>query len=326
VAPFGSALHHRVMPRPVVLLVLLAACSDAALLRDDSGSWRLVARVTDAAGLATALATATPPLAVVGIDGEAPLVPTSPPAPRVLITGAPVAAMPAGVDAVVVGETGAAVAVDCAVLACHDLALPGRILVGPRVLTAANLAAGGERRVAPGDLAAATLRRQYGDLFAPQPTAGERHRLAFVQAPGAWHDRVLAEVEAAATAAPLLQLHSRAQGHHELALAGLVESAAANGARVVLVSADDWSWLAAATEKARAAKVVVIAIDGTGAAAGATCIAGADQEAIGRALGETLARLSPSGSAVITVCGEPELPRNVLRFGGFAKALGLRQP
>jgi len=313
---------------------LLAACGEGALLQDESGRFRVVARATTAAGLEAALASASSPHAIVAFEGVPPI-PAMPPTgsgipeslkpPLVLLAGAPVAAMPAG-RALVVVETGAAVAVDCAVLAGRGIAIPPQIRLGTRVLTISDLAAGGKRRPAPGDLVAAMLRQQHGDVFAAAPADGARVPVGFVRVAGALHERVLAEVDLAAATIPGLRLDSRAVAVDAAAWPTLVAAAITNGARVVLVSADDWSALPAAMENARARQVAVIAIDATGAASGASCVVGPDHETIGIALGEELLAWSPLGASIVEFGEEAPPAAGVQRRAGFARALGLRAP
>lgn len=311
------------MPRSLlVLALLLASCGDRALLRDDSGRYRVVAELADAEALPAAVARAGDPTAVVVLGGSVPARANA----RLLLASADDAApLPDGVDVLVVAETGAAIAVDCAVVASGGQRLPERLSVGARTLTAASAAAGGVRRPAPGDLAAAMLRRDHGELFAPGGSPGGRRRIAFVRAAdGPWHERVANEVAAAAAALGGFEFDARiATGE---AWPDLVATCAAAGAGAVLVSADDWSQLPAVMTRAQAHQAAVIAIDRTDSAVGATCVVGPDQVAIGMALGEALRETMPTGAAIVLLTGGRWPATAAVRRSGFARALGLRAP
>lgn len=311
------------MPRLLIVsAMLLASCGDRALLRDDSGRYRVVAELADAETLPVAVARAGNPMAVVVLDGS---VPVRTGAQRLLASAENAAPLPDGVDVLVVAETGASIAVDCAVVASAGRQVPERLSVGVRTLTAANAAAGGMRRPAPGDLAAAMLRRDHGELFAPGGPPDGRRRIAFVRAAdGPWHERVANEVAAAAAALAGFEFDARTAAGG--AWPDLVAACTAAGAGAVIVSADDWAGLTVATARAEAHQAAVIAIDRDGGAVGATCAVGPDQAAIGMALGEALRDTMPTGAAIVLLTDGRWPAIAAARRSGFARALGLRAP
>lgn len=314
------------MPRLLIVpALLLASCGERVLLRDDGGRYRVVAEVTDVGALQAAVAKAKAPAAVVVLAGDVPATVARASGQRLLAIADTATTLSEGVDALVAPATGAAIAVDCAVVASAGRALPPHLRIGARTLTAANAAAGGAWRPAPGDLAAAMLRRDHGDLFAPNGTSGSQRRIAFVQAAdGPWHDLVRAEVQAAAARLAGIVIEQRAAP--AASWPEIVVACADAGAQAVLVSADDWSGLPTAMARVQARRTPVIALDCSGTAAGATCTVGPDQEVLGMALADALRGVLPDGAAIVLLAAGQRAAGVESRRSGFARALGLRVP
>lgn len=317
---------------------VLAACGESATLQDAKGTLRVVAEVSTAgdeakvaAALSAALA-AHPQVAVVAaLDApglravRAAAVAAGDHAPqRVMIDAT--AGTPAPGETIVVEATGAAVAVEVALLACHGIALPPRVAVGTHVVTAADASAGGVPRLAPGDLGIEMLRRQHPDVITTTPNTDVIFAIAFVQirADGGFHDRVRDEVQAAVKRYPQLQLTSLVAGGATARLLGLVNECIQANRRVVLVSTDDWAPLQGVAAAMAERKIALVAIDPLLSAPHAASVVGGDQEVLGRAVGEAVRALLPGGGACITLHGDPGIGIAMQRQRGFAAALGLQ--
>lgn len=321
---------------PLVAMLSLAACSKP-LLQDAAGRMRVVSQVpigdiaSGASALQAALREHRGIAAVVALDTAASVVvantdPAGSPRPRRLTFGDP---PPANAtldsDVRLVDETGAAAAVDMALLWLHDIAPPAKLPLGTRAFTAANHAAGGTPRPAPGDLIVSMLRTQHPDVVTTQPATDVIHPLGFVSAAdGSWHQHVGEQVRAAAKRYPQLELHTRAAKGDAAAVPNLLAELLERGCRAILVSGDAnlvTPFMARAEER----RLGIFVLDPALHQGRATCVLGADPEVLGRAAGEQLAVLLPNGGDFVLVQHDTDEQAKA-RLRGFSAALGLRQP
>ena len=193
---------------------MLAACSNEPFAKDQSGKYVISGKCTpghlaeaianhedatlildfgpntsNLAQIANAAKRATPPFAV-AVDH----------APK---DGQEIA------DAVIVVDTGAAAAVDFALLASGGVALqPNRIEIGTRTITKANRAAGGSPLLAPGDVLLAMLRMEHKELLTTTPATDVRHSIGLIacQPDAPWQAATTAAVTKATDRYPQLQL------------------------------------------------------------------------------------------------------------------------
>jgi ABC-type sugar transport system substrate-binding protein len=162
-------------------------------------------------------------------------------------------------------------------------------------------------------------------VLTTSPSTDMVFTIAFVQvrADKAWHDRVAAEVQAAAKRYRQLGLRSHVGDGTNERFASLVADCLRADVRAVLLSTDDWSALQAVANVPRDAKTALIAIDPLVGAAHATVSVGCDQVVLGRAAGEAVKVLSGTGGTCI-VLGDMASMIAQRRHQGFVDALGLQ--
>ena len=312
--------------------VMAAACGADSGGRAAAGAWRVVAEVAmtgdeaaDAAAVRAAVA-AHGPAALVALTeaGRQAAATARSELPIVAIAAAPAAA-PAVHETIVVEATGAVAAVDLALLACHGLPLPPQIAVGTRTLTAANAAAGGAPRLAPGDLGLEMLRRQHPDVITTAPRTDVVFRIGFVQIRSdRWHDRVGDEVQAVVKRHPQLQLVHHVAGGQSARLRGQINECLQANLRVVLVATDDWAAVQPVVAAAAERRIALIGLDALAEAQHTQCSVGADQAILGRAAGEALRGTVPGGGSFVVLHGDPATALTKRRHQGLVDALGLQ--
>jgi hypothetical protein len=247
------------------------------------------------------------------------------PGARIVAIADPALADPKAVAETLIADvTGAAVAVDLALLAASGLDVPARFGIGTRTLTAANAAAGGTARPAPGDPMFEILRRQHANVLTTTPSIDVVLPIALVQmrADGGWQDRVRNEPEAAAKRYPQLGMRVHVADGTAAKFEALAAAALQENVRALLLVATDWSAMTAIAKLPRDGKVALIAIDPSGEVPHATTVVGADQQILGRAAGEATRALLGGGGACVLLHGELA-GAAALRRQGFTAALGL---
>ncbi len=320
-------MFERVVPSA---LLLLAACGGDAQPVDDAGRVRVVAERTLPADR-QALRAASGGKVVVALDAAASLAAieaTSPAATaehvlRVTIDAPPEVTEKMDREVRVVDETGAAVAVDLALLHIAGIALPTRIPLGTRCYT--GLEPAPTTRVGPGDVVVAMLRSQHAAELDPRPAIDVAYPVGFVRGDGKpWHLRCEREVLAAAGRYTQLHLQVRDAAGDAAALARGVGELLDLGCRAIVVSLDDPAALAAVRARADEQRVALIALDPQ-LRPGATCCVGADQDVLGRAAAEQLraAVAGPAEVVLVSTAGDALAPA---RATGFKAALGSKRP
>jgi hypothetical protein len=318
-APPTPHLHHALamsLPRALLLACLaLASCGDAA--PDAAPRFRLVgtielagrdrdadvSRVRDrlVAGAAVLAWDAAATDAVTRATSAA-ATPTH--ALQVTIAAAPTPEEKLHREVRLVDETGAAVAVDLALLHACGVELPAKLPLGTRVFTSANAAAGGTPRAGPGDLVVALLRDQHAAVLA----ATDPVTLGFVRfADTPAHRRIEAEVRAAAAKHPR------------------VGALVAAGCRAILATAEDPAALATVRSTPAGAGVGVLVLDPLLRSEPGTTVLGADQDVLGRTAAEHVRASLPNGGELLFVqtAGDPHVDA---RRAAFVRVLGLRIP
>jgi hypothetical protein len=223
----------------------------------------------------------------------------------------------------ILDDTGAAVAVDLALLHIAGIALPERLPLGTRSFTETDKK--GTPRVGPGDLVVAMLRNQNAAALNPRPDIDVVYPLGFVRGgAGAWPARCEQEVRAAAGRYAQLQLQVRDAGGDPGGVTRCIGELLDAGCRAIVASIDDPAQLGASRERCDAARIALLALDPR-LRPGATCCIGADQDVLGRTAAERLRANRPDGAKIVLVrtAGDPLAD---LRAAGFAAALGLSRP
>jgi hypothetical protein len=323
--------------RNVCLLssLMLAACGNAPLASDTTGKFLVTAKCTPATLTATVAAnqnatlvvsfgpTTRDPLADIAAAGRS--------TPPFLIA---VGAVPddQGVipDAVIVAETGAAAAVDLALLACNGIALPpSKFELGTRTVTPANLAAGGTATVAPGDAMLAMMHMQHAALLTTKPETDYVHVIGAMQTDSkdSWQTEVLAAIATSAARYPQIRLHNgnaeQPQSADPVELTRLLMRA---GCRAILVATSNVqttkNMLAAAALGQDGAVPIVVLDPALGDHA--TCSIGCSPHSLGQAAATMVKQLLPEGGELITCFGDGEDAANVVsqsRARGFCDAM-----
>lgn len=333
----GPGSHHpRSMSTPRVLVLcgcgLLTGCGEPPLAQDPAGRYRIVARIPvsdpiDRArdALAAHVAAHGPPGALFA-DCAAGAAAAAPGSPLIAIASPPADAAIDPLATFVVDETGAAIAVDMALLACAGIAVPARLPIGTHVLTSGNRAGGGAARTAAGDLIAGLLRRQHAEVLDPEARRDVVFRMGVLVFSGAngWHARVRDELALAARRYRHIDLVTRDAAGSIAQQTEIARALLDEGHRAIFVTTDDPETLGTIAGDARDRRVALVVLDRELRGSHATCCIGADQTVLGRAAGEALAALLRDGGTIVELCGEPRTGLLEQRVQGFRSALGMR--
>jgi len=231
-------------------------------------------------------------------------------------------------DAVIVAETGAAAAIDLALIACNGIPVSANELeIGTRTITSANRAAGGSVRVAPGDAIMAMIRMQHSAVLTTTPETDVMHLVGMLQtdASTSWQKQVRATIATAAARYPQLQLVSGDDSvDHVKQATAMIQQ----GCRALVVATSDPAKthaIVAAAALAPDGAVPVIVLDPTLQKHG-TCVIGCSARSLGLAAATMVHQLLPEGGAMIACIGNPgdadaEASRHLVR--GFCDAMGL---
>lgn len=301
------------MHRSIACVVLgLAACGgeppsapgpDAlrcvAFVRADAGTEKLAEELAAAARAGATLAVAEDPasLAVAIAATKAA------PPPGLRVVGVADQTLAGGYEALVVRGDVATTAVELALLACHGVALPPKVALGVRVLTAANAAAGGTLRIAPGDIGFAMLKREHAALLTTKPTGDVVFRIGLVADKDDWAVRMHAAARAAAARYPQLVVEGEAvtQGPPIAVTAALRQRLDAN-VRVLVVALVARQPLADVAARAAELRIPIVAIDHA-LSADAACVVGCEPGLVARGLVDAV-RAAAGGGAIALVEGD----------------------
>ncbi|MBX3464778.1 MAG: hypothetical protein KF830_16540 [Planctomycetes bacterium] len=310
----------------------LAGCGDRALLQDESGRYRLLARAGDQQDEhvlrllrgqhGPVVFAHDPPSAVRALsllrpaqgvrDGR-----------LVAIDDEPAATSPGDVPvATVVPDRGSAVAVDMALLWCHGVTPPPRLMLGSRIVLPGGAT---QRQPAPGDFVVELLRRQHAELLTDRPRTDVVFRIGLLLVRDDDRQRRLGDdVEAAVARYPHLVCERRQALGDTARLATMARERLDAGCRALLVAGDGGDALAAVAAMADEFRAALIVLDPDAECRQATCCIGADPTMLGRAAAEAVRRLAPDGAALLELATDHGTPAADGRHQGFAAALGLR--
>ena len=209
-------------------------------------------------------------------------------------------------DAVIVMNTGAAVAIDLALLACNGIAVkPNRVEIGARIVTPANRAAGGTTQLAPGDAFVQFTRMQHVALLTTEPAIDIAHSVGFIQTDqaSALQAQIQTEVHAAAARYPQIRLlEPVAKISSHAPVAEQADEMVARGCRIFIVASSDprkTQAIAAASANAPDGRATLIVLDPLLNEGHKTCIIGCPPESLGRAAASMVTALLPEGGAMI---------------------------
>lgn len=312
---------HRILPT-AACATLLACGGDRAA----TTTWQLQATV----GSGSSTATTSNPRAIVWSSTATELPTPAAGAPKpVLLAFGDELRCPPGIDAVVVADHGAAAAVDLALLFCSGIAPPPKLPLGARIVNAANQAAGGTTRPAPGDVVLQLLRQQHAGLLNTSPSTDVVFPIGLLRgADDPTSKAIAASVRTAAGRYPQLELIDRADSA-AATLAPLAREFVQRGVRAILVvlPAQDAPSLTAVQTAAAEQNVAVFAIDPSLQCTTATCVVGSDAQILGRAAGEMLLGTTAGPGPIQPVLTSPaDAALFTARLRGLAAALGLPEP
>lgn len=234
-------------------------------------------------------------------------------------------------DAVIVGDSGAAAAIDLALLACNGVAPPRQpIEIGCRTITAANRAAGGSMRAGPGDAFLAMTRMQHQKVLTTQPATDENHQVGILQThpQDPEQQRIRREANAAASRYPQLTpvaIGSQAGGDLAMQARQLI----ARGCRAIILASRDPKQsqrVLAVAETAPDGRVPVIVLDPLLRNHG-TCVIGCSPKSLGQAAATVVQGLLPDGGTIVT-CFTPSGvapigPTSGMRAVAFCQVMNL---
>lgn len=315
---------------------LLAACGgDGALLQDAGGGYRLVAQYDGAEGIHEARERLHPngaqALLFTHQERLARVAAASSSAFHIVTIGdsAPDEMFPATASsppraeqtAVVLDETGAAVAVDLALLWCHGITPPRRLALGTRILMPGGAVI---TQPAPGDFVVTLLRREHAALLTDKPQTDVVFRIGLVmQRADDRHLQVRNQADVAAKRYPHLTFVDRTAEGDPARLEAIVREFLGEGHRAILVSTDDPKALGPIATAAREHSAALFVLDPAADCDHATCCIGCDQHTLGRAAGEAVKLLLPNGAAIVELADDLQDESVQLRHRGFRDALGL---
>lgn len=308
---------------------MLAACSNEPFAKDQSGKYVISGKCTpdhlaeaisehedatlildfgpntsNLAQIANAAKRATPPFAI--SVGHAPK------------DGQEIA------DAVIVVDTGAAAAVDFALLACDGVApQPNRIEIGTRTITKANRAAGGSPLLAPGDVLLAMLRMEHTKILTTTPATDVIHSIGLIacQPNAPWQTATTAAVIEAADRYPQIQLTNGFVAGNANTPAEQATRLVAQGCRALLVVTSDAAKTKVVTKVAANGPdgaVPIIVLDPTVQSGHGTCVIGCSTKTLGKAAAAVVSKLLPDGGSMIACFGKASEGR----VQGFCEAMG----
>ena len=236
------------------------------------------------------------------------------------------------IDATFLHPTGAAAAIDMALLACSGIAPPRRILLGTRMFTKATLAAGGTIVPAPGDVMVEALRRQHASVLTTTPTTDVVFRIAMAHRTGGdpRRARLGEELKAAAKRYPQIQFDCRAAEGTPEQQVNLVRDFIAQNYNAILVAPEPVApevgvALGPVCKEAIAREIKVVVLESELGSEDYTCFVGCDDKAIGKAVGTAIGKLLPKGGAIVELQGAMTTSAAQQRHEGFVEALGLRK-
>lgn len=237
---------------------------------------------------------------------------------------------PTDIDAVVVADHGAAAAVDLALLFCSGIAPPPKLPLGARIVNAANQAAGGTTRPAPGDVVLQLLRQQHAGLLTTAPSTDVVFPIGLLCcADDPISKAIAAAARTAARRYPQLELLDRADTPGAATLAPSAREFVQRGVRAILVvlPTHDAPPLTAVQTAAAEQNIAVFALDPSLQCTTATCVVGSDAQILGRAAGETLLGMTGGPGPIQPVLATPaDASLFAARLRGMAAALGLPEP
>jgi len=212
-------------------------------------------------------------------------------------------------DAVIVADTGAATAIDLALLACNGVTPPAKpIEVGSHTITPANRAAGGTSHAGPGNAFMAITRIQHSKLLTTKPETDESHQIGLLltSASDSEQERIRHEATAAASRYPQLQL-AVTSGTAESNVAEQAQLMITEGCKVLLLATSNPQHAQAVgtvTAKAPNGGIPIIVLDPLIGDHG-TCVIGCSPRSLGQAAAQLVRGLLPEGGAIIT-CFTPD--------------------
>ncbi|MFT4515788.1 MAG: ABC-type sugar transport system substrate-binding protein [Planctomycetota bacterium] len=315
-----------------LLCLLITACGNGPLAKDSTGKFQVAARCSPATLTETVTNEADTTLIVAFESNNREVIAATNAAKRttrpfVIVIGDTPGGKEDLADAVIVANSGAAAAIDFALLACNGVALPTtRIEVGSRTITPANRAAGGTLQAGPGDAFLQITRIEHGKLLTTKPETDEVHKVGILQsdATNSGQQRIRRDANVAAARYPQLQLVVTT-GTETGDLVQQAQLMITQGCRVLLLATSDPSQtraVLATAAKAPDGAVPVIVLDPLMRDHG-TCVIGCSPASLGKAAANLVQILLPEGGTIIT-CFTPDGLQPISAVSG-TRALGFCQ-
>jgi ABC-type sugar transport system substrate-binding protein len=319
-----------------LLCLLIAACGNEPLAKDPTGKFLVAAKCAPTT-LGKTVANTIDATLILAFESNNTEVMTATNAanrttrPFVIVIGDAPDDKEELADAVVVANTGAATAIDLAILACNGITLPAKLIeVGSRTITPANRAAGGTLHAGPGDAFMAITRMQHSKLLTTKPETDESHQVGLLQtsASNGGQERIRREATAAASRYPQLQLVVTT-GAPNSDFGEQAQLMITQGCKVLLLATSDprqAQAVVAIAAKAPDNGVPVIVLDPLMGDHG-TCVIGCSPSSLGQAAAQLVQGLLPEGGSIIT-CFTPDGLQPIsavsgTRAFGFCQAMNL---
>jgi ABC-type sugar transport system substrate-binding protein len=318
------------------LCLLIAACGTEPLAKDPTGKFLVGAKCTPTTLSKTIVATTDATLILAFESNNRDVMTATNAAnrttrPFVIVIGDAPGGKEELADAVIVANTGAATAIDLALLACNGVTLPTKhIEVGSRTVTPANRAAGGMSQAGPGDAFMAITRIQHSKLLTTKPETDESHQVGLLQtdASNNGQQRIRRDANAAASRYPQLQLVI-SSGAADSDVNELAQLMITRGCKVLILATSDPQQaqaVVAIAAKAPDGGVPVIVLDPLMRNHG-TCVIGCSPGSLGQAAAKLVRGLLPEGGSIIT-CFTPDGRQPIsavsgTRAFGFCQAMNL---
>lgn len=219
--------------------------------------------------------------------------------------------------------TGAAQAIDMALLILNGVEVPKKVTLGTTLYTQDNIDSGGIPVDAPGPALMAELRSRHADILRPDPDNAGRWTIGMSQCNlgEPWRVRMNQELENAAAQYPQLKLVFKDAQNDAQTQRNQVEEFLTQQIDLLIVSPKETVPLTPPVKKVYEAGVPVIVLDRTIQGDTYTCFIGADNVLIGRTAGRYIAHLMQGQGNIVELKGLMTTDPGQERHNGFIQGL-----
>lgn len=219
--------------------------------------------------------------------------------------------------------TGAAEAIDVALLVLSGIEVPKDIILATTLYTQANIDQGGLAVSAPGQALVAELRQKHADMLKLDPASAGKWTIGMSQCNlgEPWRVRMNHEIAEAAAKYPQLKVVYKDAQNDSQTQRNQVEEFLTQKIDLLIVSPKETVPLTPPVQKVYEAKVPVIVLDRTIQSDTYTCFIGADNTLIGRTAGRYIGHLLQGKGNIVELKGLMTTTPGHERHDGFVQGL-----